>query len=159
LAGAEMSIDNATAGNLRLPKRLVGLIDRGLWPRSHAEAQRQNIRSLVSAERIHLFAPEEDRIYLAAPPFCTITRRMSNSGRFWKEWGALDEISPELSVDIGYFGLGSDSAIVLGYRQNPSDPAVIRLKWRKPQPNTWVRCADTFDEFADMLGLDSARKE
>jgi hypothetical protein len=73
----------------------------------------------------------------------------------WKvEVGALEEISPALSVDIGYFGLGSDSAIVLDYRQDRNNPSVIRLKWQKPQPNTWVRCAENFDQFADMLGLD-----
>jgi hypothetical protein len=65
---------------------------------------RQNIRSLVSPERINLFAPEEDWIYLARPPFHTIGERLRNNGK--SKWGALEEISPALSVDIGYFGLG-----------------------------------------------------
>jgi hypothetical protein len=43
---------------------------------------------------------------------------------------------------------------VLDYRQDRNNPSVIRLKWQKPQPNTWVRCAENFDQFADMLGLD-----
>ena len=70
------------------------------------------------------------------------------------EFGALEQIAPELSVDIGFFGLGSDTAIVLDYRQGGSNPPVLRLKWCKPEPNVWVRCADSFDEFADILGLD-----
>jgi len=74
--------------------------------------------------------------------------------KFWSRFGALEPISPDLSVDIGSFGLGSDTAILLDYRQGGSNPPVLRLKWRKLEPNVWVRCADSFDEFADMLGLD-----
>lgn len=66
--------------------------------------------------------------------------------------GALGEISPDLALNIGDFGLGADSAVVLDYRQE--NPPVIQLVWRKPEPNTWVRCADTFEQFADMLGVD-----
>jgi hypothetical protein len=145
---------------LSIPHRMVALIDRGLWPGTAAEARRQNISSLVPAERIHLFAPEEDRIYLVAPPFCTVTKRRQNQGKekFWNRFAAPEGISPELSVDIGDFGLGSDSPILLDYRENSNKPAVIRLKWRTAVglPNVWVRCADSFDEFADMLGLDDS---
>jgi len=33
------------------------------------KAEQQNLRSLVPPDRIPLFAPEEDRIYLAFPRF------------------------------------------------------------------------------------------
>jgi hypothetical protein len=140
---------------LPIPHRLVALIDRGLWPRTAAEALRQNTYSLVPAERIHLFAPEEDKLYLLAPPFYTVATRRQNQGKgkFWDRFAAPEGISPELSVDIGNFGLGSDSPIVLDYRENRTNPTVLRLKWRKAVglPNVWVRCADSFDEFGDML--------
>ena len=143
---------------LPVPHRLMTLIDRGLWPSTAAEAQWQNIHSLVPAERIHLFAPEEDKIYLMAPPFRTVAtiRQSQGKGKFWDRFAALEGISPELSVDIGDFGLGSDSPIVLDYREDRNSPTVIRLKWRKAErlPNVWVRCADTLDKFADMLALD-----
>ena len=52
-----------------------------------------------------------------------------------------------------------DSPILLDYRQDRSNPAVIRLHWRlPPEPNVWVRCADTFDGFADMLGLEQGAR-
>ena len=155
-----MSDDFSVVGSLPLPKRLTSLIESGLWPRTHAEAQRQNLHSLVSVDRIHLFAPEEDGIYLAGPPFCTIADRVADQrqGTFWSKWGALGEISPDLAIDIGDFGLGSDTCIVLDYRQDRTNPSVMRLKWQNPRPNTWVRCAETFDEFADMLGLDKHEK-
>jgi|SRR5215469_4903859 len=143
-----------TVNNLQLPKRLLTLIESGLWPSTPDDERRQNIRSLISKERIQSFAPQEDRIYLFRPPFRTIAQRMSGAeNAFWSKWGALGEIAPELAIDIGDFGLGADSAIVLDYRYE--NPPVIRLVWRKPEPNTWMRCADTFDQFADMLEFDS----
>ena len=143
--------DDPAIGQLPLPKRLVELIDSGLWPRTPEESARQNLHPIVPKDRIQSFAPEQDRIYLFSPPFYTIAERMKDNRDFWSEWGALQEITPELALDIGDFGLGADAAIVLDYRQD--NPSVIRLVWRKPEPNTWVRCARTFDEFAQMLGL------
>jgi len=142
-----------TESNLPLPTRLRQIIETGRWPKTHDEEIHQNIRSLVPKERIQSFAPEQDRIYLFRPPFRTIAQRMSGAeGAFWSRWGALGEIAPDLALDIADFGLGTDSAIVLDYRLQ--NPPVIRLVWRKPEPNEWVRCADSFDEFADLLGLD-----
>ena len=109
-----------------------------------------------------MVAPKENSIFLCSPPFHTvavdIAARQKRFGvdRFWSTYGALESISPELSLIIGDFGLGSDSPIVLDYRQSGSTPSVLRLEWRKPEPNVWVRCAENFDEFADMLGLTSA---
>jgi hypothetical protein len=144
-------------GELPVPHRLVTLIDRGLWPRNEEEARRQNIRPLVASNRIHLFAPEEDKLYLMPPPFRTVAElRRKGQEKFWSTYAAPEGISADLSVDIGAFEIGSDSAILLDYREDRLNPTVIRLKWRKAQglPNIWVRCADSFDEFADMLGLD-----
>jgi hypothetical protein len=150
-----MASDSTKTGELPLPQRLLSLIDSGLWPRTADEERRQNIHLLVSKERIQSFAPEEDRIYFFKPPFRTIAQRMNGrEGAFWSKWGALGEISPELALDIGDFGLGADSAIVLDYRE--ATLPVIRLKWRKPEPNVWVRCADSFDEFVDMLALEKS---
>lgn len=71
---------------------------------------------------------------------------------------------------FGDFRLGSDSPIPLGYRLDVSNPAVIRpilnpvlgemlANGRKRVvgwANVWPRCADTFDAFADMLGLEQS---
>ena len=148
-----MEPDYMTASNLPLPKRLLKLIEAGRWPRTQEEELHQNLRPLVSRERIQSFAPKEDRFYFFTPPFRTISQRLnSKEGAFWLQWGALGEIAPDLALDIGDFGLGADSAIVLDYRHE--NPPVIRLLWRKPEPNVWVRCANNFDECADLLGLD-----
>jgi len=93
-----------------------------------------------------------------APPFPTVAKRRQDPRQieFWDKFAAPEGISPELSVDIGGFELGSDSPILLDFREDPKNPTVVRLKWRKAEglPNVWVRCAGSFDEFADMLGLD-----
>lgn len=85
------------------------------------EEHRQNIHLLVPKERIQSFAPEEDRIYLFRPPFRTIAQLLnSREDGFWSERGALADIEPDLALDIGDFGIGADSAIVLDYRhKNP----------------------------------------
>ena len=145
--------DFSIVDDLRIPLRLLALIDAGLWPRGPDVALRQNLHSLVSKERIQRFAPEEDRIYLLSPPFHTVARLKMNN-KFWAQFAALDEVTPELTVEIGGFGLGSDSPILLDYAADCSNPRVIRLLWRRPGPNTWVTCAESFDLFADMLGLD-----
>ena len=154
-----MANEFAMVGNLPLPKRLLALIDSGLWPNTNKEALRQNLKSLVPKERIQLFAPEEDRLYLFPPPFNTVRKKQQREapGKFWSRYCSLDEIVPELSVEIGGFAIGSDSPLLLDYRQDRLNPTVIRLQWRRQQPNTWVRCANSFDEFADILGLDSSR--
>jgi hypothetical protein len=159
---------STTVGDLPLPKRLLTLMDSGLWPRTPDEAMRQNIRSLVSTERVQVFAPEQDRMYLLSPPFSTVGTRMTHGDKFWVRFGALEQILPDRSVLIADFGLGSDSPILLDYRHDVSAPAVIRLKLnpihgetmtdgRKKLvgwANVWLRCAHTFDAFADMLGLE-----
>jgi hypothetical protein len=88
-------------GKLPLPKRLLSLIDTGLWPRTPAEAMHQNIRSLVSKERVQVFAPDEDRIYLLSPPFSTVATRIAHNDKFWSKFGALEQILPNLSVLLG----------------------------------------------------------
>lgn len=167
---ARMEPDLTTVGNLPLPKRLVTLIEAGLWPRTQEQEMRQNIRSLVSKERIKSFAPDQDEIYLVRPPFSTVATLIAHGDQFWSRFGALEQIAPELSIYMGNFGLGSDSPILLDYRRDISSPVVIRLKLN-PQlgemmpdgrrkllgwANAWLRCADTFEAFADMLGLDRA---
>jgi hypothetical protein len=146
-----------TVGSLLIPKRLLALIDSGFWPRTSGEERQQILHPLVTRESILLFAPEEERIYFVKPPFHTIEKRVNGKeNEFWSKFGAPEGVSPELSISIGDFGLGSDSPILLDYRQDRSNPAVIRLKWRKPESNVWVLCANSFDEFADMLGLGSS---
>jgi hypothetical protein len=144
-----------TVGDLPLPKRLLAFIDCGFWPRTSREEKEQILHPLVAREKILLFAPEEERIYFLKPPFCTLAEQTNGrEDEFWSKFAAADGISPELAIAIGGFGPGLDSPILLDYQLDRSNPAVLRLESRKHEPDAWVRCANTFDDFADMLGLD-----
>jgi hypothetical protein len=116
----------------------------------------QQLRPIISTDRVRRFAAEETLICLQPPPFPTIAkvRAAGGAGDFWERFGALDQIDPERALIIGDFGLGSDSPIVLDYARNPSSPPVLRLRWGpRGQGNEWVQGASDFDEFAEMLGL------
>jgi hypothetical protein len=151
-----MEPDFSMVGNLPLPEGLLKLIETGRWPRTHEEELQQNIRPLVSKERVRSFAQDQERIYLVRPAFSTVTERIAaHEGEFWSRFGAIEQISPDSSIFIGDFGLGSDSPILLDYRKDRLNPSVIRLKWDhgEGQRNQRQLCADSFDAFSDLLGL------
>jgi len=91
------------------------------------------------------------------PPFRTIADHAKGKmlPLFWSKYGALDVISPRDALVIGDFGIGSDAPIILYYREGTSRPPVLWLRWEKDEPKrtTWVKGADDFDEFADLLQL------
>lgn len=142
---------------LSIPGRLQHLLNTGRWPRNRDEAARQNIISLVPVARIKQLAPEEDMLYLFAPPFHTVAER-SVGEKFWfDQRSAPSEIDFELSLEIGDFGLGSDAPILLDYRLNRLEPRVIRLRWSNDgTDNHWIEAAPNFETFAEILGLNSA---
>jgi hypothetical protein len=64
-------------------------------------------------------------------PFHTIADEAKGKmlALFWSKFGALEMISPKDALIIGDFGLGSDSPIILDYRDGTSDPPVLWLRW------------------------------
>ena len=135
-------------GELLIPEDLVSLIREGIWPREHEEAIRQNLESILNSDAVHKFAPDEERIFFYPPPFRMIRDEIVRGGGLTTTEMAVWDIDPELTVIIGDFGLGSDTAIALDYRGSRSEPKVIRMVWRLPQqPNKWVHVADSFCEF------------
>lgn len=137
---------------LPVPMRLLALIDQGLWPRADWKIN-QDYTPLVPKERVRLFAPWQDAIVLYPPPFYTVAK-FALADPFYSEFGLLDGIAPELCVEIGDFGLGSDAPLLLDYRQDRANPTVIRPERKRGSTNVWVVCAKNFEEFADTLGLD-----
>lgn len=132
------------------------LLERGVWPSAAGPSlTAQQLRPLIPADRVRRFAAEESLICLQPPPFPTIAQLRAAGGAsdFWERFGALDQIDPERALVIGDFGLGSDSPIILDFRQGPNPP-VLRLQWGpEGEGNRWVQGARDFDEFAAMLGL------
>jgi len=142
-------------GEFTLPEGLVAAIESGRWPRNSQEANLQNISSLVPEERIRLLAPEETRLYLYPPPFGLVAGILTQPNEvFYRRFGAVDQIVPEATIEIGDFGLGSDAPIALDYRNGLAEPRVIRLRWAGGgTKNCWVEMAPNFGVFADTLGI------
>ena len=137
--------------NLKIPAELVAQVDAGLWPRTTPDVQIQTIRPLVQPHVVKTFAPDESGIILYAPPFHTIQNELDER-RYTAEQLAVHDIAPDKTVLIADFGLGSDTAVALDFRLGTANPAVIRLQWRLPdQSNRWVKVANSFSEFWDML--------
>jgi len=136
----------------QLPQPLHQLLSVGRWPRSHAEEIRQNLTPLVPLACIKQLAPEEQSLYLFAPPFHTVAERAANN-KFWlDQMSAPSEI--DLALDLGDFGLGSDAPILLDYQAGRVEPRVLHLHWaNRGRDNHWVETAPNFEIFARVLGL------
>ena len=111
---------------LLIPDLLLAMIAAGRWPRTADEAAKQNLHSRVPEDRNRKLR----RIYLYAPPFHTVGKIVAGSGKdFYARFGVIHELVPEASVEIGDFGLGSDTPILLDYRADPAAPRVLHLEW------------------------------
>jgi hypothetical protein len=142
---------------LKIPVELVRLIDAGVWPGDDSAANMQNLKPLFTETAVKAFAPEEFGIFLYAPPFHTIQQEIDNSCGLTDEQYALADIDPSLTVPIGEFGVGSDTAIALDFRTTQQYPSVIRLVWNFPeQPNRWRLVAPSFVEFWNILNSGGA---
>jgi hypothetical protein len=136
---------------LLIPDLLQAMLAEGRWPRTADEASKQNRCSRVPEDRNRRFRS----IYLYAPPFHTVAKVITDDGQdFYSRFGALHELVPDASVEIGDFGLGADATILLDYRVGPKDPRVIHLEWSdRGDSNYWVVTAPNFAGFVEMLGL------
>ncbi len=106
------TFDFMSAAEFSLPAKLQTLIDDHKWPLTEDDCRRQNLKPWVSADRVQLFAPDEDRIYFYCPPFPTVAWCVQHGGEsaFWNSDDAVpNEIDFERAVPIGDFGVGSDS--------------------------------------------------
>ncbi len=118
---------------------------------------------MVPAERIRAIAPDEDDLCLYRSPFQTMAEGIASDpsiAGYWSEFGPVEKIDPERALIIADFGIGSDTPILLDYRRGV-EPQVITIRWsfvedeegRRRPDNRWMVLAESFDEFADALGL------
>lgn len=142
---------------LHIPDLTTTLVEIGRWPKNEQEANRQNLKPIVPLEKVHAIDPDASTLYFLWPPFNTVAKHMVSNSWWRSSDAAVHELDPELVIDIGDFGLGSDSPILLDYRHNRIEPSVIYLKWDETpaRENHWVTVAETFEEFASLIGLDS----
>jgi hypothetical protein len=142
---------------IRIPALLEALIASGRWPKNAEEAHRQNLQPLIAAERVRRLAPDEQgNIYLASPPFGVIGRTGDVKDFFNLPSSDPGGIDRDLAIIIADFGIGSDAPIVLDYRESPTNPRVLRLRYNDDSPplvGKWVELTPDFATFVDALGL------
>jgi hypothetical protein len=138
---------------LKIPDDIVRLIENGWWP-TKDNAMHQNLVCLVKSDKVRKISKDEKSIYFFPPPFRRLVKCIDNNPRFWlSSTAALREIDPFKAIDIADFGLGSDSPILLDYRKNQENPAVIYLKYSKHNKTHWMKCAESFSEFLKILDI------
>lgn len=141
---------------LQVPALLDELVATGRWPHDADAQLAQNLGPLVSPERVRRLAPDQDRIYLCVPPFVPIGRRSDPKDFF--NWPSSDPsgIDYDQAIMIGDFGIGSDSPIVLDYREDAANPRVVHLRYEPNAPplvGKWVVLTPDFLSFVEALGL------
>jgi len=142
--------------DLKIPDEIIKLIDIGWWP-SKENASKQYEKCLIDKENVKLIDKESDEIIFQHPPFYRLDREVDFNPRFWlSKQASLKEINPFKAVDIADFGMGSDSPILLDYRENENNPSVMFLNYTNGLESHWVKCADNFQHFMDILKIKCA---
>jgi hypothetical protein len=119
----------------------------GFWPHKGNEL-RQNLSPIIPKSEIRKFAPEEENLYLYPFPLLTIAQEAEHNDYWYDPRNALHEIEPSKALILGDFGLGSDTAIILDYREKP--PVLLRLQWGKDE-NHWVPLGISTSEFSKLI--------
>lgn len=100
----------------------------------------------------------ETDLMLFQPPFITLAHDIASRPEcdtFYSRFWSLDQIDPTQAIVFAAFEHGSDSGLILDYRDSPQDPTVRYLQWSRngAQHNEWVTVAPNFNAWADILGL------
>lgn len=144
---------------LKLPIDLDRLIMMGAWPLSPQECAQQDYDPApIPSELVEQLVPGVRRIHLSSPPFHTVeVLRQGGERSYWDEYGDLERIDPALTLVLGDFDLGSDTAFALDYRSG-AEPTMIRLAWPTGAPGPhWVPFFDTFADFAAAFRLEERK--
>lgn len=150
----------AMTSSLPLPQSLRSLIETGAWPLTEEDLVHQNLSGgWVDGETVRRLVRDEGQIYFYPPPFRTIAQQLETAERaFWNEHGDLPRIDPARALLLGDFGIGSESAIALDYR-DPGEPPLIRLRWEHSGSGPrWVPFFPSFADFDRAFSLASRRR-
>lgn len=147
------------------PDELFRLVEAGLWP-SAGQANQQNLKRRIAAADVSRLMPGETAICLYPGPWETFAASHERMRAKKETYGwffevvenSLDQIDPWQTLFVADFGPGSDSAILLDYRDNPVDPAVIGMGWSRDENEGeravhWAPMSASFSEFVRDLKL------
>lgn len=145
-----------TVNGLRLPARLIELLEEGRWTRPSDVSV---LAQMTGAER-----PEDFTFY----SLDGMIRETAGNVDLWKEgygqiYGLTSSSTPNqlsnpefLDVDRAVLIAGNwnEEIIALDYRENLDEPKVVCGTWPGGRaPGQWKVIATTFNEFGERLGL------
>jgi hypothetical protein len=149
LAGVGVSLLPVIVGGLRVPERLIALMEAGRWPNREDSLVRHEFlvpQSLLTPFRSN----PSDYLHLYPPLF-----ELAHPGGFWNEACAGSDIRLEALIAIADFGWGTDAPIILDYGRSEDQPSVRCLRYPCGLRREWVHMADSFDGFVDYFSLDT----
>lgn len=140
----------AVIPDLPLPPTLQALVAEGRWPTTERDVRLQEYWRVISGEKVMALAPDQRMVVFQPPPFHRASETLTGEHMAWCPVAGLEL---ELCLDIGDFGPGSDTPILLDYSIDRERPRLLRLAWEGARPTGWTELASSFDELADGLGL------
>ncbi len=165
-----MNRDKYTINGLKLPSRLIELIENDAWK---APSNKSGIKELLKLPE-HLkgrFDEFDDYANFETYNLKLITGE-SLAVKKWPttDWledtgamflGTPDEVVKPGVIDvdkailIADLGHGSDAPFTLDYREDIHNPSVMIIRWGKDatKDNRWMKIADDFDSFIEKVGI------
>jgi hypothetical protein len=142
-------------GGMRVPEKLIALIDAGRWPRRSDLLVHHEFlvpRSLLAPFCSSDFPSSSEYLHLFPPTFA-----LARPTRFWTNATGGWDIDLKRLLDIADFGWGTDAPIILDYRRSEEQPSVRCLRYPDAGSlrSEWVDVADSFDDLVTYLGLET----
>jgi len=136
----------------RIPTLLQTLVASGRWKHPGDQALRRTVPLLVEPLEFRSSLPTE-----------TVARELEglnfdwNAAKMYRDH-ELPRSLPWLNADRAKFIAvnrvpGDDVAIAFDYRADTNEPRVVASHWREGSSCEWFEVAETFEEFARLLGL------
>lgn len=143
---------------LELPSLLLDLLAKGKWELPEKQEKFKNLfKHTLAVQSINglLYSlktmKSETKVFQEDSPDLVLMFHGQKDSDF-----NPGDIDPTKIICIGDLGLGSDQPIALDYRLDESNPRVITILWRSlPEGNRWITISENFEEFVEMIGLES----
>jgi len=156
---------------LLIPPEIDDLLAVGIWPKTHEASCRQNGCPLVSTADLQRLIPEEDQLYLLAPPFRNLWDHDEPADWYGPQKNRPSLMNTQLLLMIANFEIGVEAFIALDYQTSRERPSVLyfhnsytspsfferltvpALRGRRFRHGTYRQIAPDFRTFAEAIGL------
>ena len=131
---------------LYLPKQLESLVETGEWIEDNSVYKFYKVLDYFPNTRPELF----DFYNMEKELPALYNMREKGLGEESQEYYP-GNLLPNYSIPIAYLGSGTDSYVVLDYRDDIQSPFVSAYVWNLGKYGLWVKLSNSFSEFWDMM--------